>query len=203
MPIARVTDHVTAGLALLTQQYQDKPRLAGLVTSYLNRVQELEDAIWSSLIGRLIDNAVGVQLDTLGRIVGQPRSGAMDEPYRARIRARIRANRSNGRPDDILSISITCTGLAPEDVTLAERGYASYTVSLAAAVDYDVAAVLRDLLELASPLGVAFALKFSDYDSGETFAFASGDSPTTNAARGFAATDSPTTAPGGRWIDVL
>ena len=36
------TQHVTDALALFLDQFKDRPRLAALLTSYINRVQELE-----------------------------------------------------------------------------------------------------------------------------------------------------------------
>lgn len=202
MPVVHFTDHVTAGLGLLIEQYRNKPRIEGLLASYLNRVQELEDAIWSVIIGRLIDYAVGVQLDALGRLVGQVRNGATDEPFRSRIRARIRANRSLAHPDDIIAVAILATDFAPADVTYTEYA-ADFAVDLLSSVAPDVAIAVHELLMLAKPVGVGMLLTYSEYDDSETFTFATGDSPEADTARGFTDDEDPTDAPGGRWIGSL
>lgn len=203
MPAALVTDHVHAGLSLLLQQYKELPRMEGWATSYLNRVQELEDAIWSVIVGRLIDDAIGVQLDALGRLVGQRRDGVADEPFRMRIRARIRANRSNGHPDDIIAVALLASGVSLDQLTYTDLYPASFRVELFSVTDATLAPVLTELITLAKPVGVGAAVAFSAYPDSETFAFALGDTPTADATRGWASTDDPTVAPGGRWIDSV
>lgn len=201
--IAHITDHVQAGLALLIEQYRGKPRLEGMLTAYLNRVQELEDATWSVITGRLIDYAVGVQLDVLGKLVGQARQTDLDEPYRARIRARIRANRSLGHAADLVAVAMLAANATTSQVTYEELQPATALVDILLAIDPAVAPAIRDLLGAAKPLGVALALAFSGYPDGETFALAIDDTLITDAARGFGPSEDPAAASGGRWIDSL
>ena len=52
----------------------------------------------------MLDNAEGVQLDVLGKLVGEPRKGKEDDLYRVWITVRIRVNRSHGRGLDLLEI---------------------------------------------------------------------------------------------------
>lgn len=104
MTLARITDHVEQGLALLITQYRGKPRLAAWTSAYLRQVQVLEDAIYDVLIKRMIDNASGEQLDVVGRIVGEPRDDNDDANLRIFINARIRMNRSRGNSDDVLAV---------------------------------------------------------------------------------------------------
>lgn len=98
------TDHVNTGLARLTEQYKDKPRMKGLLQSYLNQIQDLEDAAWSVMWGYNIYKAVGVQLDTLGAIVGEARQGLTDTEYRAMLFVRILINLCNSTVPEILTI---------------------------------------------------------------------------------------------------
>lgn len=74
--------------------------LAGLVSQF----QPIEEAFAQLLLERSVNNAVGAQLDAIGKIVGQPRSGLVDDDYRRFVRARIAANRSSGLVDDILRV---------------------------------------------------------------------------------------------------
>ncbi len=98
--------HVEVGLGRLIERWRaDKnPVLAAILTSYLEEAQELEDAIWFVIYGRMLDYAEGAQLDMLGRIVGQPRDGLPDDRYAVQIRARIRINRSIGTPTDVIEV---------------------------------------------------------------------------------------------------
>lgn len=201
MTLARVTNHVEAGLDLLLEQYKGKPRIAALITSELEQIQKLEDAIWEVILGRLIDTAVGVQLDALGKIVGQKRQGAGDEVFRARIRARIWANRSLGHPDDIIKVVQLATGLPDDEWTYTENYPAGFIIEIFGAIDASIVPVVAELVRVAKPPGVGFSVLFSGVPEGETFAFSDTDDIMIDADRGFA-DDDPLEAPGGRWIDV-
>lgn len=109
----RDIDHVGQGLGLLLNQFKNKPRLAAWATAYLRQCQLLEDAIYDVMIKRLIDNATGIRLDVIGKIVGEPRSDRDDPTYKIFIFARIRVNRSRGALIDVLEViaMITATPL--------------------------------------------------------------------------------------------
>lgn len=57
----------------LLYQFQNSTALRGLVVSLANMEQETYDAVLGILRGYQLSEAVGVQLDVLGRIVGQAR----------------------------------------------------------------------------------------------------------------------------------
>jgi hypothetical protein len=101
--IAQNTDHESATARLI--EHFTKPNLVALLASYLEQVQDLENAAFEVLLERIIDNAVGVQLDVLGTIVGQPRTDPDDERYRSLIRGKIAANKSRATPPDVLAIA--------------------------------------------------------------------------------------------------
>lgn len=67
--------------------------------------QTIEDALQQMYTGYWIDEAVGEQLNVLGRTVGQLRGGMDDDDYRRMIRARISVNRSKGTIADILTVA--------------------------------------------------------------------------------------------------
>lgn len=96
MALEPVTDYVEQGLARLIGQYKDRPRMAAFLTALLNRTQERENATQDVLQLRLLANATAAQLDTIGKIVGQPRNGQLDDVYRVYIGARIIINRCHG-----------------------------------------------------------------------------------------------------------
>lgn len=108
----RIQNHLELATARLISQFRDpKPVLHGMIKSYVDQLQELEDVLWDVINHRLLDpapgesvGAEGVQIDVLGKIVGQPRLGLSDEAYIAAIKLRIRVNRSRGSSVDILEI---------------------------------------------------------------------------------------------------
>jgi hypothetical protein len=94
-------------VALLPGQFKDKTRILALLKAFMDEFQEVEDAMWDVFITRVLQNnlAQGDLLDKLGKIVGQPREGSSDADYSIFITARIRANRSNGLREDLLTIA--------------------------------------------------------------------------------------------------
>lgn len=97
--------HVEQGLDRLLERFKGRPNLDGALRVVLERVQHIDDVAWDLYAGSLLDNAIGVQLDALGDIVGEPRLGRADDLYRIYIRARIRINRANGKPTDTLQVA--------------------------------------------------------------------------------------------------
>lgn len=200
MTIARVDDHVASGLALLLSQYQGKPRLETYLSIFLRRVQELEDAVWDVLISRLIDTATGIHLDTLGRLVGQVRLWADDEIFRVWIRARIRANRSQGHPDDVIQVAqLAVDGLEFE---YRELYAASFVVDVLDALEANLASPVHEIVMRAKAVGAAGSLHWSDSPEESTFAFAVGDEEEDDEDRGFSG-DDPDEGPGGVLIGAF
>lgn len=72
--------------------------------------QDLEDAAQTFLTLLDIDNSVGVQLDVIGRIVGQVRSGTDDPTYRLYLKARILANLSTGTVEELYGVFLAMLG---------------------------------------------------------------------------------------------
>lgn len=117
---ARSTTQVQDGLARLIDQYRGRPKIEGILTAYLRRVQEIENALWAAYDARLLTatTPVGVHLDTLGALVGEARQGRGDDDYRAAIRIRIRANRSTGTANDVIEVA----SLLPADNATYDEG---------------------------------------------------------------------------------
>lgn len=200
MAYEHLDDHVEAGLDLLIDHFKEKPILEAYIRSFLRRIQELEDATRDVYEGRLLDVAVGAQLDVLGRIVGQARSSEDDELFRARIRTRIRANRSHGNPEDMIEVAALASGSA--NLTYLEPYPATIYVDTLEGLSSDEAAIVHHFLRLAKPAGVALAYHYSSDDEDDSFAFSDSDNAETDTDRGFGG-DDPTTGDGGRWIGAL
>lgn len=109
-------EHVELGSARLIRQYRgDQPRLQGWLEAYLDGDQSLEDVLLRVLVGRSVRTAVGVQLDMVGKIVGQLRGELVDAAYRIMLLGRIFVNRANGKISEILKLfeilGVECTGI--------------------------------------------------------------------------------------------
>lgn len=139
------------------------------------QAQPLEDA-WQQLLSIVsIDASEGVQLQTLGVLVGQPFNGEDDATYRLRLRARIRANLSSGTGSDLYSVFLAMFGLTG-------TGYAQIVTSAAAPASLEFisnriltpteAAVLFDLLLSAKVAGVRLVLEWPSIETEGAFAFA-------------------------------
>jgi len=111
---------VAEGITRLLEQYKGSETLKKLLTIYLEEIQELEDANFAVITSRFLEGAEGAQLDVLGALVGELRQGKTDEAYKVWITARIRLNRSFGRPDDV----IECLHLVT-DATFVYEEYSS------------------------------------------------------------------------------
>lgn len=90
---------------LFTSAYRSQATLNAMLESFLNRAQDLENAIWAVINIFLLDNANGIWLDWFGKIVGQPRDNLSDTDFRIAIRLRILANKSYGLSEDVIKIA--------------------------------------------------------------------------------------------------
>ena len=92
------------------------PNLNAFLAALLRQVQKAEDALKAVIQERFLGFASGDNLDAIGRLVGEPRLGRLDDNvYRKAIRLRIYVNGSSGRPEDLMEVCRRWTGiLAPE-----------------------------------------------------------------------------------------
>lgn len=90
--------------SLLYRQFRNKVTWNLWVVLLARQAQDVEDAIQSMFSLLDIDGSEGVQLDVIGRIIGQQRLGLDDVTYRLYLRARIVANRSTGTPEDMYDV---------------------------------------------------------------------------------------------------
>jgi len=152
--LEQIADYAVEAELRPISQYQGRPRLLALILSYVNRCQELENAAWDVILKRMIDNAENAQLDTIGKIVGQLRSGQSDATYRVYITARIRINRSHGHAEDVIDVLKLIDSAAFSWIE-----YYPCTVWLEYTEPTSTdPAVLVDLARLAAPSGVQLFL---------------------------------------------
>lgn len=138
--------------SLLLYQFKDAARLKGLVRSLVMPLQTIADNM-DALSKRIhIDAVSGNLLDILGKLVGQPRSGMNDENFKTWLKIRIKLNRCNGTPEELLNIlrlllgetySVTLTEYQPNDIVIVF--FDAFNIS---------AKMVFSLIKKASPLGL-------------------------------------------------
>lgn len=98
-----IADFVAVQAAKMRSRWRDNPVSAGVNAAIAGELQELEDATWAVGTTTLdIDEAEGVQLDLIGRIIHEDRGNSADDAaYRLRLKGRVAARRSDGRPEKI------------------------------------------------------------------------------------------------------
>lgn len=113
--LASVSDMCADAQALILAQYKDSPRLLALLCSYVDRVQQIDNALVAVYQHTLsVDTAELVHLDRLGRIVGESRNGLADPAFRRGVRTRVLVNRSQGRTNDLAAIAALFCSVAEE-----------------------------------------------------------------------------------------
>jgi len=159
MSIEHVTDHEEQGLALLIEQFRDKPRIEILVRALMAQVQEAEDALWDLSFKRALANAEATQLDALGEIVLLPRNGMDDDTYRAWIGAVHLISRSGGLPEQLLSI---LSALTPEGTSLRADEYypAAFRIEVLESISDYLGQALAAIISKARAIGVNGALQW-------------------------------------------
>lgn len=157
----QITDHGARALARLKHQFKDKPKIESFLNALTAQGQELETALFALLTERGIDDAVGVQLDALGDIVGQPRNGLDDDDYRRFVRARIATNKSRGTVAEILKVARLVIDDDAAAFELELQPPAAVVLRLAdIVVSDDLADILIGFLRDVSAAGVRMILEY-------------------------------------------
>lgn len=171
------TDHVLRALGRLIQQYQ-QPDIEKWLTSYVEEIQELEDAIWTVITGVYLDNAEGVNLDMIGELVREQRRGREDATYRLGIRTRIRINRSHGRALDVLEVARQILGGAYPQLLIEEQQPATIIANFTQGVDFGTYSTLVTAMLETKAAGVKMWIMIGTdpnpdcpFDDGQAFIF--------------------------------
>ena len=152
----KITDYVNQAIELVGSKLSELPAVRALLSAYAKQTQAFEDDVWEVLNGAVydIDAAIGVQLDRIGVLVGQPRWGRLDGPYRKLIRARIGANVSKGTPEDIIAILLKLL-TAPARVIYFQDGIAKAWIRTETVVDPDSDTIfaINESISASKPVG--------------------------------------------------
>jgi hypothetical protein len=166
---SHILDHQERAVARLTQQFRDGVSVPNLVRALTGGLQEIEDAVHAIRASRAIGVATGAQLDLIGRIVGQPREGRVDDVYRIWLRARVRVNRGSGTPEDLLSVFASVTQ-GSTAIVLEEQFPAGFVLRVGSTSIIDPAE-LAALLRLARVAGVYAIVESATTIDTTSFAF--------------------------------
>lgn len=146
-----------------------------LVASCIMPAQDLENALQQLKRCRFIDTAEGAQLDTLGRLVGQARDGLDDATYRRYVRARIVANFSKGRIEDLIKVVDLVVYDEAAYIKLTQEGTATERLQVhEIAVSNDLAEVVFEFINDSKSAGVRIVLHWSEYLPNQTFTLDTG-----------------------------
>lgn len=156
------TSHTTQALALLVDQFKGRPVIEGILASWTNRVQALENALVAVATARLLAGAVDAQLDSLGDLVGEPRKGRANDIYREAIRLRVKVNRANGKAEDVIqTVNIATLGA---DFDYREIYPAGFEIE---ALDLPAPQSTAALIKQTRAAGVKAVLITGTWDSGD------------------------------------
>lgn len=111
----QITDYTALLQPRILSQYQQAKRLLGIMEAGTLQADQIEEALFQVRNGFFLATAVGVQLDTLGKIYREPRNGRTDSDYRDAIRLRA-AMAISGTPDEIILFLKNFVAGAPTDL---------------------------------------------------------------------------------------
>lgn len=102
--IQEIVIHEHLAVSRTIERWRTKAAQQAILRSFGPEIQELENVFWEILLSRFVTHAYGVSLERIGKIVGQAKEGMIEAQFRIWVMARIRINRSNGRPDDVIEV---------------------------------------------------------------------------------------------------
>ncbi len=174
-------DHVRTGLSRLWLQFRsanpmDEPtsrtNMEKLLAILLAPLNDLELALQQLLQLRSLPVAIGIYLDAIGKLVGQPRGGLDDDDYRRFLYVRIATNRSEGRRSDLIKIAKLILADSAATIIVELTGPAAATITIAGVTVTDGrAAIVRGFLAEAAAAGVRIGLLSSPEPLADQFAF--------------------------------
>ena len=166
-----INNHVDQALERLLEQFNDKAKMASVITALTEQIQQLENAFDDLFMKRTIALAEGRVLDDIGTIVGQPRLGFSDERYRSLLLAKIGENVSQGDIERIISIAKLLIGA--NLVHLQEWFPAGFGIYASADIPSNLINFFYERLDRVDPAGVRLEALVC-FNENEAFAFEGG-----------------------------
>lgn len=108
--IEKILTHVQDAQDRLASEFQEKPRIASLLSALTLQAQFAENMAYQFLTAFNLSSAIGNQLDLLGEIVGVERGGRSDFEYRLQVYLKIAINIAKGDANGTIEIFSLVTG---------------------------------------------------------------------------------------------
>lgn len=180
--IEQFADH-EGRVSRFIEQWRNKPDLEALARIYLRQLQDVENAAFEVILERDVDAAVGVQLETIGKIVRQPRTTSDDNRFRSAIRARIAINISDGTPEDLIRV-LRLLLVNGETFKIREEPPAQTRITIIDPLTSNDHDLIQALLDAADPAGVRLLVSWNDSLSTAANKLLLGDSVTGSSGGG-------------------
>lgn len=169
-----VVDHVASAKARLIEQFKSQPNMVALVGIFAKQVQDLEAADIQLKTLNTIADSFGVQLDNLGKLLGETRGGFDDVTYRLHLQARVFLNKGSGTIPEILTMFAKILENTPGVVLQLEEqppaAFALHTEN-SAALDTTLAPYMAKFLSQARGAGIRSIFQWTEVDPSQTFTF--------------------------------
>lgn len=136
--------------------------------------QDLEDAAQTLLTMLDIEASQGVQLDVIGRLIGQPRNGVDDPTYRLYLSARVLANKSTGTVEDIFKIMRALYGQDAARPTYQGGLVKQFSIRIGEVLTRAEGLIGQSFLHDAKEAGVRGILEWQESATSAVFTFDSG-----------------------------
>lgn len=101
MALTKITDYDIEILEIITEFFKGS-NVEDLLKTISSQLEELENMWFQLLDERNIDDAVGWQLDIIGKILNLPRLGRDDVSYRNLLKLKAKINSSYGDPEILI-----------------------------------------------------------------------------------------------------
>jgi len=178
MALEIINDHADRAIANLLVQFKDRPNIEAVLRVVVGKVQEIEIAFWQLLTERLLGEAVGSQLDVIGRIIGRDRGPLDDDVYRGVLRGKVAANLSSGTWAEVVHVVALCVNsvIVGSYVEGVPEYPAAGTIRITSTPLVEgIGPHVADLVALAESSGVRILFQY--YEGDYVFGF---DAPDTN-----------------------
>jgi len=152
----KITDHSAAALGNLLSQFRDASRLRRYISVVVDEIQRVENVSYDVLVKRLLNDAEGVVLDVIGKIVGWPRLHLTDDLYRKMILVAVQIYQSDALAHEAAHVVAQMVGSAVHYVAYT----AHYGLEWSVSVDSSTAwlQVINSIMPRITAKGVSWEL---------------------------------------------
>lgn len=153
-------DHNIKALERLTFDLT-KPDFEKFTEVYTRDFQQIEEALFEMAGLKNIDNAFGVWLDYIGKIIGIPRNGLSDELYRAALKLKVGINSADGTPNVMIDLITQYTGATSTRLVEGTIAFGTIYNNGSSGIDSTLYQLVQDI----KPAGTRWVIHSDFYDN--------------------------------------